>query len=567
MLKVYQCTDNLLEESYNGTIFANLPSGVYTINGSTTCNVKKYETDGVLINGYHRSILKLAIRDSITLTPYADVEESDILDVATYKYNGPAFCLDTANIPLQPFITGLGWIIPRPMGFIIVKPNKNGLFRCSNPEFKSIDPKVLIGEIKYISDIDISAIGGLDKQIEEIYRRAFNSRMLPAKVIDELKIEHTRGILLFGPPGTGKTLLARKLAEAIKCNSIQIVNGPELLDKYVGGSESNVRKLFEPAEKNPTGLHVIICDEFDSLCRARGSSQAGPAQDNVVNQFLSKIEGVNKLNNILIIAMTNRKDLIDSALLRPGRFEVHIPVGLPDVNGRHEILKIHTQELRKHGCLASDINLYMLAERLKDYTGAELSGIIRNAVSFATIGVKKTSDIMVTNAHISKAISQITPLFGHIADNYTIDNTPITLGKTTLIIGCKLDDKAIDIAKTQAYKQRKTVRIIETKVYYRMQEHAKISYIEETFDKCMKIEGVVLIIENIDLLIGWNQAGVRFNNSVLQSILTGMRICTHNIIATGYMCREMICTLGIEDYFESYKIINSDDYPREYFDY
>lgn len=551
MLKVRKCTDDLLDESYNGTIFANIPSGVYKINGHTTCNVRKYDTDGVLINGYHRSLLKFALNDAITLTPYADIEESDILEVSTYKYNGAAFCLDESDIVPYPFITGLGWIIPKQTGYLIVKSNKAGLFRCSSPQYKSVDPKVLIGEIKYISDIDISAIGGLDKQIAEIYRRAFNSRMLPAKVIEELKIEHTRGILLFGPPGTGKTLLARKLAEAIKCNSIQIVNGPELLDKYVGGSESNVRKLFEPAEKDPTGLHVIICDEFDSLCRARGSSQDGPAQDNVVNQFLSKIEGVNKLNNILIIAMTNRKDLIDSALLRPGRFEVHIPVGLPDVHGRHEILKIHTQELRKHGCLASDINLLEIAERLKDYTGAELSGIIRNAMSFATIGVKNTSEIMVTNAHIVKAIEQITPVFGNITDNYTTDNTPVILGKKTLILG-DLTDKKINIAKTVAYKQNKTVRIIETKVYYRMPEHARITYIEETFDKCMKIDGVVLIIENIDLLVGWSPAGVRFNNSILQSILAGMQIFQHNVIVTCYrgVRDDMITILELTEYFD-----------------
>jgi len=143
-------------------------------------------------------------------------------------------------------------------------------------------------------------------------------------------------MLLHGPPGTGKTLIARKIAGALNCEEPKICNGPEIFDKYVGVAEENVRKLFadaeaEQAEKgDQSGLHVIIFDEFDSICRARGSRNDTGVADNVVNQLLSKMDGVESLNNILLIGMTNRKDLIDEAILRPGRMEIHLEIGLPD---------------------------------------------------------------------------------------------------------------------------------------------------------------------------------------------------------------------------------------------
>ena len=127
----------------------------------------------------------------------------------------------------------------------------------------------------------------------------------------------------------------------------KVVNGPEVLNKYVGASEENVRKLFEEAEKDQamngeaSELHVIIFDEIDAICKSRGSARDGSGvHDTVVNQLLTKIDGVDALNNILLIGMTNRKDMLDEALLRPGRLEVHVEIGLPDDKGRLQILKV-----------------------------------------------------------------------------------------------------------------------------------------------------------------------------------------------------------------------------------
>lgn len=179
-------------------------------------------------------------------------------------------------------------------------------------------------------------IGGLDLEFNHIFRRAFASRMFPPSVIDQLGIKHVKGMLLYGPPGTGKTLIARQIGKLLKGKEPKVVNGPEVLNKFVGQSEENIRNLFKEAEKDQeekkdkSPLHVIIFDEIDAICKSRGSV-AGSAgvHDTVVNQLLAKIDGVNQLNNILLVGMTNRKDMIDPALLRPGRLEVHIEIVRP----------------------------------------------------------------------------------------------------------------------------------------------------------------------------------------------------------------------------------------------
>src|SRR5690606_5658909 len=133
------------------------------------------------------------------------------------------------------------------------------------------------------------------------------------------------------------TLIARSIGAMLTDKEPKVVNGPEILNKYVGQSEENIRKLFEDAIKDQedngdkSGLHIIIFDEIDAICKQRGTQNSGTGvHDTVVNQLLSMIDGVNSLNNVLVIGMTNRKDLIDSALLRSGRLEVHIEIGLPD---------------------------------------------------------------------------------------------------------------------------------------------------------------------------------------------------------------------------------------------
>eukprot|EP01138_Halocafeteria_seosinensis_P014454 gb/GECG01014756.1/.p1 GENE.gb/GECG01014756.1/~~gb/GECG01014756.1/.p1 ORF type:complete len:418 (+),score=55.26 gb/GECG01014756.1/:1-1254(+) len=228
-------------------------------------------------------------------------------------------------------------------------------------------------------------IGGLGREFTQIFKRAFSSRLLPPRVVEQMGLPHVRGMLLYGPPGCGKTLIARQLGKALNAQKPKVINGPEILNKYVGQSEENIRDLFKEAEAeqeqkgNNSSLHIIIFDEIDAICKQRGSVGGGTGvHDSVVNQLLSKMDGVNSLNNILVIGMTNRKDMIDSALLRPGRFEVKLEIPLPTKEGRREILEIHTKQLKDNGFLGN-VDLDLIAEETKNFTGAEIQGLVKEA--------------------------------------------------------------------------------------------------------------------------------------------------------------------------------------------
>jgi vesicle-fusing ATPase len=159
-------------------------------------------------------------------------------------------------------------------------------------------------------------------------------------------------------------LIARKIAESLKSVPPKIVNGPEILNKMVGGGEENIRNLFAEAKReqtlrgNRSQLHVVIFDEMDAIAKQRSST--GTLNDSIINQLLTEMDGVNPLNNVLVIGMTNRKELIDVALLRPGRFEVLVEIGLPDLEGRQQILSIHTHEMKQNHRLSDAVQVEQL---------------------------------------------------------------------------------------------------------------------------------------------------------------------------------------------------------------
>jgi vesicle-fusing ATPase len=251
-----------------------------------------------------------------------------------------------------------------------------------------------------------------------------------------LGVSHVRGILLSGPPGCGKTLLARELSEMLGAREPKIVNGPEILDKFIGAAEKNIRDLFEPAEReyeqlgDESALHVIVFDELDSIARRRGSVSGDTTgvRDSVVNQLLAKMDGVKEANNILVIGMTNRPELLDPALTRPGRLEVQLRVELPDALGRRDILRIHTRRMKEQGAISWEA-LQTLEDveseggipgRTEYFTGAELAGLVRSAASFAlarTVKAKSASkeaddEATVTVRDLEQALTEIRPALG-----------------------------------------------------------------------------------------------------------------------------------------------------------
>ena len=239
-------------------------------------------------------------------------------------------------------------------------------------------------------------VGGLHKEIKALVRRVLASRSLPPATLAALGLSHVKGVLLHGPPGTGKTLLARELALQLDATdeTIKVVNGPEVFAKYVGEAERNVRELFIDAEKEwelhgeKSRLHVIILDELDSMAKRReGSPGVGSStRDSVVNQLLAELDGVKQKQNVLVVGITNRKDLVDPAILRPGRLEVHLYIAPPDLDGRREVVRILLGPMLAAGLLSESDHRALVESLARDsegFSGAELAGVARSAASFA----------------------------------------------------------------------------------------------------------------------------------------------------------------------------------------
>eukprot|EP00747_Dinoflagellata_sp_TGD_P182072 gnl/TRDRNA2_/TRDRNA2_36142_c0_seq1.p1 gnl/TRDRNA2_/TRDRNA2_36142_c0~~gnl/TRDRNA2_/TRDRNA2_36142_c0_seq1.p1 ORF type:complete len:732 (+),score=170.63 gnl/TRDRNA2_/TRDRNA2_36142_c0_seq1:79-2274(+) len=406
-------------------------------------------------------------------------------------------------------------------------------------------------------------IGGLSKEFGDIFRRAFAARVFPPHVVRDLGITYIRGMLLYGPPGTGKTLIARQLAKFLKAAEPKIINGPEILNKYVGQSEENIRKLFEDAEKEykqqgeNSQLHIIIFDEIDAICKSRGSARDGTGVgDSVVNQLLSKIDGVDALNNILLIGMTNRIDMIDEALLRPGRLEVHVEISLPSESGRVEILNIHTKNMREKKYLDQSVTVEAVAARTKNFSGAELEGLVRSATSFALnrkVNVhdiskpKELSNISVTHEDFEHALTEVKPAFGQHDDDFqhcmrrgiipyssefehmlstsmslieqvrSSENTPLL---SVLLHGPPSCGKTALAAHLAAKCDYPFVRRVASENYVGYSEQAKVSAITKMFDDAYKSSLSLLVLDDLERLMDYVRIGPRFSNVVLQGIFS-----------------------------------------------
>ncbi|ASJ12945.1 CDC48 family AAA ATPase [Thermococcus thioreducens] len=239
---------------------------------------------------------------------------------------------------------------------------------------KMVEPSALREVLIEMPNVHWEDIGGLDEVKQEL-REAVEWPLKYPKAFQRLGIEPPRGVLLYGPPGTGKTLLAKAVATESEANFIGI-RGPEVLSKWVGESEKRVREIFRKARQAaPT---VIFIDEIDAIAPARGSDMSR-VTDRLINQLLTEMDGIERNSGVVVIAATNRPDILDPALLRPGRFDRLILVPAPDEKARLEILKVHTRRVP----LAKDVNLRELAKKTEGYSGADIEALVREAALLA----------------------------------------------------------------------------------------------------------------------------------------------------------------------------------------
>ncbi|NPD89590.1 MAG: CDC48 family AAA ATPase [Asgard group archaeon] len=264
---------------------------------------------------------------------------------------------------------------------------------------KEITPTAIREVYVESPNIPWTAVGGLKQVIIEI-REAIEWPLTQPEVFKRVGIKPPRGILLYGPPGCGKTLLAKAVVTESEANFIS-VKGPEILSKWVGESEKAIREVFRKARL--AAPSIVFFDEIDSLTPIRGMSSDSNVTERVISQLLTELDGLVELKDILVIAATNRPDIVDPALLRPGRFDKLIHVKPPDQKGRLEIFKIYTKEMP----LASDVVLKDLASMTEGFVGSDVEALCREAGMIALredFGIEK-----IAMKHFSIALEKIHP--------------------------------------------------------------------------------------------------------------------------------------------------------------
>ncbi|MEN7982471.1 MAG: CDC48 family AAA ATPase, partial [Nanoarchaeota archaeon] len=235
---------------------------------------------------------------------------------------------------------------------------------------RNVEPSAMREVLINKPNVTWNDVGGLEKAKEKL-RELVELPLLRPELFKMAGVKPSKGILLFGPPGTGKTLLAKAVANEANANFIS-VKGPELVSKWVGESEKHVREIFKKARQ--VAPAIIFFDEFDSISKMRGSSM-NDSTEKIVNQLLTELDGVEELEKVVIIAATNRRDLIDESLLRAGRIDAHVELPIPDKVTREEIFKVHLKKMP----LGSGVDIKKMVEKTDGWTGADIESIAREA--------------------------------------------------------------------------------------------------------------------------------------------------------------------------------------------
>lgn len=286
---------------------------------------------------------------------------------------------------------------------------------------KEIEPSALREVFVEVPDVNWEDIGGL-RDVKQELQEAVEWPLKYQGLFVHSDATPPKGILLYGPPGTGKTLMAKAAAHESEANFISI-KGPELLSKWVGESEKGVREVFRKARQ--AAPCIVFFDEIDAIAPTRGHGSDSHVTERVISQLLTEMDGLEVLSNVIIIAATNRPDIIDAALLRPGRFDRLLYVPPPDKEARMQILKIHTSKKP----LADDVNIDALANQTEGYTGADIAALASAAVMLALRehidkykdpknAESAKNELKVHMKNFEEAMKKIRPLSKHEIDTY-----------------------------------------------------------------------------------------------------------------------------------------------------
>jgi transitional endoplasmic reticulum ATPase len=316
--------------------------------------------------------------------------------------NTPIANGDVIVVPILGMGVELKVVQTSPRG--LVKVTENTLVEVSSTPIKR-------GE--EVTGVTYEDIGGLSEELQRI-REIVELPLKHPELFRHLGIEPPKGIILYGPPGTGKTLIAKALANETGAAFLTI-NGPEIMSKFYGESEARLREVFQEAEQRAPS--IIFIDELDAIAPKRGEV-TGEVERRVVSQLLTLLDGLKSRGQVIVIGATNRIEAIDPALRRPGRFDREIRIGVPDRNGRKEILQIHTRRMP----LAPDVNLDELADITHGFTGADIAALCREAAMNALrrflpkIDLEKTvipaevlEELKVTREDFAQALTYVQP--------------------------------------------------------------------------------------------------------------------------------------------------------------
>ncbi|MFA6049375.1 MAG: CDC48 family AAA ATPase [Candidatus Micrarchaeia archaeon] len=262
---------------------------------------------------------------------------------------------------------------------------------------KEVSPSALREVYIEVPNVKWEQIGGLEEVKREL-KEAVELPLSHPEKFEKLGIRPVRGILLFGHPGTGKTLLAKAVATESEANFIAI-RGPELLSKWIGESEKGVREVFRKARS--AAPCIVFIDEIDAIVPSRGTDEGSHVTERMVNQLLTELDGIQNLKDVVVIAATNRPDIIDPAVLRPGRFDKLIQIPLPDEATRLAVLKVHSAKMP----IAKDVNFQQIAKATEGYSGADLEALCREAGMHAL----RENAATVSAGHFQQALSAIRP--------------------------------------------------------------------------------------------------------------------------------------------------------------